>query len=116
MKKKPTSKVKSVTSDLLCCSFCNKSSGTVKNMVAGPTKEINICNECIDLCHEIIYGVKTTNIALDKDALRFSFSDGSGVNLFWINLFSPMPNQTFQDEILRCLFKAYNECVKNEAT
>jgi len=114
--KKPTSKAKSDLNDLLCCSFCHKSNDDVKKMIAGPTKEINICSECIDLCHEIIYGIQTTNIALDKDALRFSFADGSGTNLFWVNLFSPIRGQNFQDEILKNLFKAYNECVKNEAT
>ena len=114
--KKPTSKAKSDLNDLLCCSFCRKSNDDVKNMVAGPTKEINICNECIDLCHEIIYSVRIPNITLDKDALRFSFADGSGINLFWVNLFSPMKGQNFHDEILKSIFKTYNECVKNETT
>ncbi len=60
--------------------------------------------------------VMLPSIGIDKDALRFSFADGSGANLFWVNLFSPMRGQNFQDEILRNIFKAYNECVKNEAT
>lgn len=34
------------------CSFCGKSQSQVKRMVAGPG--VYICNECIDLCEEII--------------------------------------------------------------
>ncbi|HCX65862.1 MAG TPA: ATP-dependent Clp protease ATP-binding subunit ClpX [Eubacteriaceae bacterium] len=34
------------------CSFCGKSQNQVKRMVAGPG--VYICNECIDLCQEII--------------------------------------------------------------
>lgn len=34
------------------CSFCGKSQSQVKRMVAGPG--VYICNECIDLCQEII--------------------------------------------------------------
>lgn len=60
--------------------------------------------------------VMLPGIKIDKEALRFSFADGSGVNLFWVNLFSPMRGQNFQDEILKNIFKAYNECVKHEAT
>jgi len=58
--------------------------------------------------------VMLPEIKIDKDALRFSFVDGSARNLFWVNLFSPMRGQDFQDEILKNLFRAYNECVKAE--
>lgn len=34
------------------CSFCGKSSDQVKKIIAGP--DVYICNECIDLCKEII--------------------------------------------------------------
>ena len=34
------------------CSFCAKSQDQVKKIVAGPG--VYICNECIDLCKEII--------------------------------------------------------------
>ena len=34
------------------CSFCGKSQDQVKKIVAGPG--VYICNECIDLCKEII--------------------------------------------------------------
>ncbi|MDD2568664.1 MAG: ATP-dependent Clp protease ATP-binding subunit ClpX [Clostridia bacterium] len=34
------------------CSFCGKSQGQVKKLVAGPG--VYICNECIDLCSEIV--------------------------------------------------------------
>lgn len=36
----------------VCCSFCGKSQSQVKRMVAGPG--VYICDECINLCNEII--------------------------------------------------------------
>ena len=37
---------------LLYCSFCGKSQHEVKKLIAGPS--VFICDECIDLCNEII--------------------------------------------------------------
>lgn len=46
--------------DLLKCSFCGKSQKQVKKLIAGPG--VYICDECIELCNEIIeeelHGVK----------------------------------------------------------
>jgi ATP-dependent Clp protease ATP-binding subunit ClpX len=38
--------------DVLRCSFCGKSQDEVKKLIAGPTAYI--CDECIDLCNDII--------------------------------------------------------------
>lgn len=40
------------TDSLCICSFCGKSQKEVTKLVAGP--QVYICNECIDLCNEII--------------------------------------------------------------
>ncbi|WP_316667523.1 ATP-dependent Clp protease ATP-binding subunit ClpX [uncultured Propionibacterium sp.] len=40
------------SSDLFKCSFCGKSQKQVKKLIAGPG--VYICDECIDLCNEII--------------------------------------------------------------
>ncbi|MGH8944325.1 MAG: ATP-dependent Clp protease ATP-binding subunit ClpX [Acidimicrobiia bacterium] len=40
------------TGELLKCSFCGKSQKQVKKLIAGPS--VYICDECIDLCNEII--------------------------------------------------------------
>ncbi|NQY55444.1 MAG: ATP-dependent Clp protease ATP-binding subunit ClpX [Ilumatobacteraceae bacterium] len=40
------------TGELLKCSFCGKSQKQVKKLIAGPG--VYICDECIDLCNEII--------------------------------------------------------------
>ena len=40
------------TGDLLKCSFCGKTQKQVKKLIAGPG--VYICDECIDLCNEII--------------------------------------------------------------
>lgn len=39
-------------SDFLKCSFCGKSQNQVKKLIAGPG--VYVCNECVDLCNEII--------------------------------------------------------------
>lgn len=38
--------------EILRCSFCGKSQNEVKKLIAGPS--VYICNECIDICNEII--------------------------------------------------------------
>ncbi|MCJ8505246.1 ATP-dependent Clp protease ATP-binding subunit ClpX [Kocuria flava] len=40
------------TADLLKCSFCGKSQKQVRKLIAGP--RVYICDECIELCNEII--------------------------------------------------------------
>ncbi len=43
---------RTVSPEALCCSFCAKSQFDVGKLVAGPG--VFICNECIDLCNQII--------------------------------------------------------------
>jgi len=38
--------------ELLTCSFCGKSQNDVRKLIAGPG--VYVCNECIDICNEII--------------------------------------------------------------
>jgi ATP-dependent Clp protease ATP-binding subunit ClpX len=45
-------KRKSDRTDALRCSFCGKSRDEVRKLIAGPT--VYICDECIDLCNDII--------------------------------------------------------------
>ncbi len=51
--------------DLLKCSFCGKSQKQVKKLIAGPG--VYICDECIDLCNEIIEEelAETSELGLD---------------------------------------------------
>jgi ATP-dependent Clp protease ATP-binding subunit ClpX len=52
--------------DLLKCSFCGKSQKQVKKLIAGPG--VYICDECIDLCNEIIEEElsETTEVKLEE--------------------------------------------------
>ena len=56
--------------DLLKCSFCGKSQKQVKKLIAGPG--VYICDECIELCNEIIEeelhgtAAETENISLEE--------------------------------------------------
>ena len=40
--------------DQFRCSFCGKESGAVKKLIAGRTRGIYICDECVELCEEIL--------------------------------------------------------------
>jgi ATP-dependent Clp protease ATP-binding subunit ClpX len=51
----------------LLCSFCGKSQRQVKKLIAGPG--VYICDECIDLCNEIIDEELTAPTPLDLDNL-----------------------------------------------
>jgi len=51
----------------LLCSFCGKSQRQVKKLIAGPG--VYICDECIDLCNEIIDEELTTPTSLDLENL-----------------------------------------------
>ncbi|MGI8414853.1 MAG: ATP-dependent Clp protease ATP-binding subunit ClpX, partial [Nakamurella sp.] len=52
--------------DLLKCSFCGKSQKQVRKLIAGPG--VYICDECIDLCNEIIEEelAETNDVKLDE--------------------------------------------------
>src|SRR5438876_644987 len=55
------------SNEQLLCSFCGKSQRQVKKLIAGPG--VYICDECIDLCNEIIDEELTTPSHLDLDNL-----------------------------------------------
>src|SRR5213075_3213493 len=66
-------------SDLLKCSFCGKSQKQVKKLIAGPG--VYICDECIDLCNEIIEEELAEPTELKWDSLPkpreiYEFLDG----------------------------------------
>ncbi|MFT7601907.1 MAG: ATP-dependent Clp protease ATP-binding subunit ClpX [Acidimicrobiales bacterium] len=53
--------------ELLKCSFCGKSQKQVKKLIAGPG--VYICDECIDLCNEIIEEELAEGTEVDFDEL-----------------------------------------------
>jgi ATP-dependent Clp protease ATP-binding subunit ClpX len=53
--------------DLLKCSFCGKSQKQVKKLIAGPG--VYICDECIDLCNEIIEEELSEGVELGLEEL-----------------------------------------------
>ncbi|HWV26729.1 MAG TPA: ATP-dependent Clp protease ATP-binding subunit ClpX [Aeromicrobium sp.] len=68
------------TADLLKCSFCGKSQKQVKKLIAGPSS-IYICDECIELCNEIIEeelaeGAELSLGELPKPAEIYEFLNG----------------------------------------
>jgi ATP-dependent Clp protease ATP-binding subunit ClpX len=53
--------------DTLRCSFCGKNQNEVKKLIAGPT--VYICNECIDICIEIISDDAQQDTSTSRPAL-----------------------------------------------
>jgi ATP-dependent Clp protease ATP-binding subunit ClpX len=53
--------------ELLCCSFCGKSQNDVKKLIAGPG--VYVCNECIDICNEIINDDEQTETTATRATL-----------------------------------------------
>ena len=51
----------------LKCSFCGKNQDQVKRLIAGPG--VYICDECIDLCSDIIQDEFEDNVELDTTVL-----------------------------------------------
>jgi len=52
--------------DLVKCSFCSKTQKQVKKLIAGPS--VYICDECIDLCNDIIAEelAETTDVSFEE--------------------------------------------------
>ncbi|HDL6968826.1 TPA: hypothetical protein PXM11_004345 [Yersinia enterocolitica] len=61
------------------CSFCKKPESEVR-IITGP--EVNICNECVGLCNEILdeEEAERRKSTVD-DLLSIYFSDGAGVDV-----------------------------------
>jgi ATP-dependent Clp protease ATP-binding subunit ClpX len=53
--------------ELLCCSFCGKSQNDVRKLIAGPG--VYVCNECIDICNEIINDDEQTESSTSRTTI-----------------------------------------------
>ncbi len=49
------------------CSFCGKEQGEVAKLIAGP--EVYICDECIDLCNEIVKDEDAAQVSDEENAV-----------------------------------------------
>ena len=50
----------------LSCSFCGKSEGKVKKLIAGPS--VRICDECVKICNEILADAAGTDEETFKES------------------------------------------------
>ncbi len=66
------------------CSFCNKSQSQVRKLIAGPNNSVYICDECIEICEDIL------DEELDDMDEESSAYD--------INLIKPMEIKKFLDD------------------
>jgi ATP-dependent Clp protease ATP-binding subunit ClpX len=58
---------KSGDTEILRCSFCNKDQNDVRKLIAGPT--VFICDECVDVCNDIIADDRRVEGRARKSAL-----------------------------------------------
>ena len=56
-------------SKLLYCSFCGKSQHEVRKLIAGPS--VFICDECVDLCEDIIQEEVIDDIAKGEQEEKY---------------------------------------------
>ena len=68
-----------MTKEALYCSFCGKSQDEVSNLIAGPC--VFICNECVDLCKEIIEDERETNAKYIYSLLGCLIHDYEGARI-----------------------------------
>ncbi len=73
--------------DKIRCSFCGKSQQQVRKLIAGPNGAF-ICDECIDICSEII----------EEELMDFDATEDDAVSSADINLTSPMEMKQFLDD------------------
>ncbi len=66
----------------LYCSFCGKSQDEVRKLIAGPT--VYICDECIELCNEII-AEEYEKEEMGRSRFKGAESSGESRNL-WMNM------------------------------
>ena len=67
------------------CSFCGKTQSQVERLISGPNNGVFICNECVDICAEII----------DEEGLGESESSSAKED---INLLKPEELKAFLDD------------------
>jgi epoxyqueuosine reductase QueG len=73
--------------EILRCSFCGKSQNEVKKLIAGPS--VYICNECIDICNEIINDDEQAETA----TVRSTLPKPQEIKTFSMNTLSVRTNQ-----------------------
>ena len=72
--------------DEIRCSFCGKSQGQVRKLIAGP-KGAYICDECVDICGEI-----------SEEEFEYEVEDGTAEETEQINLLKPEELKAFLDD------------------
>lgn len=55
-----------MTGGMMLCSFCGKNRKEVKKIITGLNVLTNICNECVELCYEILENDKKREDEIDK--------------------------------------------------
>ena len=58
--------------NILYCSFCGKSQHEVRKLIAGPT--VFICDECVELCMDIIKEESKDTFVKHQDGLPVSYT------------------------------------------
>lgn len=72
--------------DRICCSFCGRTQERVRKMIASPSSDAYICDECIELCAEIL----EEELEADEEQQLETLGD--------INLLKPKDMKSYLDE------------------
>ena len=102
------------SADLLKCSFCGKSQKQVAQLIAGPG--VYICDECVELCNEIIEErLAEANAALDRESAGLRSRDRERPAVPQI-LAAPIPSPTTCAPFCRLHDPVFDTCVTEMRT
>ena len=94
--------------NILYCSFCGKSQHEVRKLIAGPS--VYICNECIDLCNDIILEEINEGLSFEEAAKKYSEDPGSKDNGGYLGF---VPRGTFVKEFEKVLIEHFGKEEQN---
>jgi len=91
------------------CSFCSKSADDVQILIAGPTENLFICDECVHVCVDVVADDRR---AREKAALSEKGSKEGWVHIPCalcgsVGVSTALPHATVRDEKVVC-----SECVR----
>lgn len=80
-------------SDGLHCAFCGKHKNDVKKLIAGIDKDTSICNECVELCNDMLGGRRLDDKGVDGKNTKQGETPNKKLDTNWANTKLPTPKE-----------------------
>lgn len=76
-----------------CCAFCGKKKDEVKKLIAGIDEHTNICNECVELCGDMLGGADLDSKAEQSEKKPSKAKKSKGDDKDWATAVLPTPKE-----------------------